>query len=244
MRNLKLTIAFDGTDYFGWQRQNDRLTVQETIERAVSRITNAKTSVLGCSRTDAKVHAEEYVCNFMTESDISTYKLPLALNAVMPKDVRVFRCEEVPLSFHATLDATKKTYRYQVVNAPHQNPFLRNYAWHFPLPLDLEKMEGVTHHFLGEHDFTSFMCTDAEVKTAVRTIYDLNVTRNENCFSITVSANGFLYNMVRIIAGTLVYVGCGKIAPEEIPHIIEAKDRRLAGMTAPPHGLRLIKVDY
>ena len=246
MRNIKLEMAFEGTNYHGWQRQFNNPTVQEELEQAIRRITCENSSVLGCSRTDAGVHAENYVSNFTTESSIDCYRLPLALNAVMPRDIRVYRAEDVPLSFHATLDAKEKTYRYLVKNAAHQNPFLRNFAWHYPHEIDIPRMKSVMPHFCGTHDFTSFMCTDSEAKTAVRTVKNLSVSPvDENgLLEFEITANGFLYNMVRIIVGTLVYVGNGKISAADIPSIIEAKDRRLAGITAPAHGLRLYRIVY
>ncbi len=244
MRNIKLHIAFEGTNYHGWQRQHDSITVQECLEKAIERITCEFSSVLGCSRTDAGVHAEHYCCNFTTESTIPCYRLPLALNAVLPKDIRVYEAEDVPLEFHATLDAKRKTYRYIVKNAAHQNPFLRNFSWHYPHDVDFELMKSVTHHFCGTHDFTSFMCTDSEAKSAVRTVHHLSVEQKDDLFIFEISADGFLYNMVRIIVGTLIYVGNKKIPAEDIPRIIEAKDRRLAGVTAPAQGLRLFKIEY
>ena len=245
MRNIRLNLAFDGTNYHGWQRQTNNPTVQEELERAIQRITCEESSVLGCSRTDAGVHAENYVCNFQTHSMIDCFRLPLALNAVMPRDIRVYSATEVPLDFHATLDATEKAYRYLVKNSAHQNPFLRNFAWHYPHAIDLDKIESVLRHFIGTHDFTSFMCTDSEAKTAVRTVKSLSLrVKDDGLLEFEISADGFLYNMVRIIVGTLIYVGNEKIPAEDIPSIILAKDRRIAGITAPAHGLRLYRITY
>ena len=244
MRNIKLELAFDGTNYHGWQRQNNNPTVQEEIEKAIERITCEFSSVLGCSRTDAGVHAENYVCNFTSNTSIDCFRLPLALNAVMPKDIRIYRAEDVPPEFHATLDATEKTYKYLVKNAAHQNPFLRNYSWHYPHDVDVDLMQRVIPHFCGTHDFTSFMCTDSDAKSPVRTVKHLSVEKKDDLLEFSVTADGFLYNMVRIIVGTLIYVGNQKIPASDIPHILEAKDRRLAGVTAPAHGLRLYRIVY
>lgn len=244
MRNIKLELAFDGTNYHGWQRQNNNPTVQEEIEKAIERITCEFSSVLGCSRTDAGVHAENYVCNFTSNTSIDCFRLPLALNAVMPKDIRIYRAEDVPMEFHATLDATEKTYKYLVKNAAHQNPFLRNYAWHYPHTVDVDLMKSVIPHFCGTHDFTSFMCTDSDAKSPVRTVKSLSVEQKDDLLEFSITADGFLYNMVRIIVGTLIYVGNQKIPAEDIPMIMDAKDRRLAGVTAPAHGLRLYRIVY
>lgn len=246
MRNIKLLMAFEGTNYHGWQRQFNNPTVQEELERAIRRITCEESAVTGCSRTDAGVHAENYICNFMTHSMIDCYRLPLALNAVMPRDIRVYHAQDVPEAFHATLDAKEKTYRYLVKNSAHQDPFLRNFAWHYPHAIDVSKMKSVLSCFIGTHDFTSFMCTESEAKTAVRTVKNLDFSyhKERDIFEFEITADGFLYNMVRIIVGTLIYVGNGKIAANAVPSIIEAKDRRVAGVTAPAHGLRLYRIVY
>lgn len=244
MRNVKLTIQYDGTHYHGWQTQKNAETVQETVENAVMRITGAKSAVVGCGRTDAGVHAVHFAANFKTETKIPCEKLPLALNAYLPPDIICICAEEVPNDFNARYSAKRKRYTYFIQNTKFPDAFKINYSWHFPYRLDADAMKRAAEAFLGEHDFVGFAASGFTVKTTVRTIYSLDVEETDGGVKIDVCGNGFLYNMVRIIAGTLAFVGCGKINAEDMADIIASRDRRRAGITAPPQGLFLSEVYY
>lgn len=244
MRNLKLTLQYDGTAYHGWQSQENALTVQDVLEGAVLKLTGARPRIIGCSRTDTGVHAKKFVCNFKSETKIPCEKLPFALNAHLPDDIVCIGAEEAEADFHSRYCAKKKCYTYYIQNSQFPDVFTANYAWHYPYSLDLEKMQRAAKAFLGEHDFIGFAASGFTVKTTVRTIYDISVEKNGDLIKITVLGNGFLYNMVRIMAGTLAFIGCGKIDADEIGEIIESKDRKRAGITAPPQGLYLTEVFY
>ncbi len=244
MKNIILRLMFDGTAYHGFQRQKNGVTIQEKIEDAIFAITGERTPLIGCSRTDAGVHAENYTAMFATASEIPMEQLPKALNSALPEDIRIMRSKEAPEGFHPIFSAIEKTYQYTIVNSRYSDVFLRNYAWFYPIPLEVSRMQEAAEHFLGEHDFAAFMAAGGTAKTSVRHIKALNITKEDGKIQLKITANGFLYNMVRIITGTLVYVGNGKLAPEEIPTLILAKDRRRAGMTAPPEGLRLLHTVY
>ena len=244
MRNIKLTIQYDGTNYHGWQMQKNAPTVQETLSAAVSRVTGTKPQITGSSRTDAGVHAKRFVCNFKTESKVPCERLPLALNTYLPKDIVCLSAEDCDDNFNARFSAKKKCYTYYIFNSKLPDAFLCDYSWHFPYKLDMEKMKKAAGAFIGRHDFAGFSASGASVLTTVREIYSLDVEKNGDLIKITVTGNGFLYNMVRIIAGTLVYVGLGKIAPEEITDIINSRDRARAGKTLIPNGLTLLEVNY
>ena len=244
MRNIKLTLGYDGTDYHGFQRQENAVTIQQVVEEAIKKVTGETVSITGSSRTDAGVHAMEYVCNFRTESSVPADKFCFALNSFLPEDVSCTASCEVDIDFHARYSAKSKTYTYTIYNAPHRNPVLCRFAWHYPVKIDVEKMKIAAQSIVGTHDFTAFMASGGQQKTTVKTVNFLNVTTDENKIVIEINADGFLYNMVRIIAGTLVYAGVGKLDPSEIPDIIESGDRVRAGITAPPQGLCLKKVFY
>lgn len=239
-----LKLSYDGTCYHGFQRQKNGITVQEAIENAVLLITGEEVTITGCGRTDAGVHAEVYYANFCTSSNIPLEKLPLALNSKLNEDIRIISAQEVGTDFHARFSAKKKAYVYTVDNAVSANVFLRNYSWFYPKKLDVEKMRQAAEHIVGEHDFAAFMAAGSPVKSTVRDIEYIDIRQNGNIIEIEIMANGFLYNMVRIITGTLVYVGVGKLTPDDIPAIINSKNRVLAGKTAPAKGLRLKKVVY
>lgn len=242
--NLKLTLKYDGTDYHGWQVQPNGVTVQEVLEKTLSHLAGEKISVTGCSRTDAGVHAAMHVSNFRMETSIPVRKIPLVLNQKLPDDIRAVCCEEVGENFNARFDTKEKTYRYRILNSEHNDPFLSRFVWHYPIALDVEKMKKAAGYMVGEKDFTAFMASGSSAKTTVRNLKRVEVEKNGNLITITATANGFLYNMVRIIVGTLVYVGNGKLSCEEVKHILETKDRRLGGVTAPPEGLILEEVVY
>lgn len=240
----KLTIAYDGTAYHGWQRQKNGITVQEVIEGILSEIFRSEITVTGCSRTDAGVHAKTYVCSFTGETTIPCDKIPFVLNTMLPSDIRAYKCEEAPCGFNARFETVTKAYEYKIVNASVADPLLRNFAWHYPIKLDISKMQQAAEKIKGKHDFASFCAAGSTVKSTVRNLTELTVKKEGNLITVRAAADGFLYNMVRIIVGTLVYVGNGKLSEQDIGHLIEKKDRRLLGITAPPQGLALVEVNY
>lgn len=242
--NVKLNLEFDGTNYCGWQIQPDAPTVQGILKDAIFNTTGESVMPKGSSRTDSGVHAKGYVCNFRTDTTIPVKKLPYALNCHLPEDIIVTGAEMVDDDFVASGSAIKKTYRYTIDNSEFPNVFYNRYAWHYKYPLNVEKMKEARKHFLGTHDFLGFAASGFSVKTTVRTIYELKIEQSGNIITMDITGNGFLYNMVRIIAGTLIYVGSGKIAPENIPDIIKSRNRTRAGITAPAKGLCLKEVFY
>ncbi|MDD6309189.1 MAG: tRNA pseudouridine(38-40) synthase TruA [Clostridia bacterium] len=244
MRNVVIKMMFDGAGYHGFQRQNNGITVQETVEEAIFAVTREKTPLIGCSRTDAGVHAKNYVAMFATNTKIPMSLLPKAINSALPEDIRVMGAQEAPPGFHPIASAVEKTYEYTIVNRRCMDVFMRDRAWFYPKPLQTEEMCAAAKHFLGEHDFAAFMAAGGSAKTSVRTIKTLSVLEEDGIIRIRISANGFLYNMVRIITGTLVCVGNGRLQSADIPAIIASCDRRRAGMTAPPHGLMLLETVY
>jgi len=279
-RWLKLTVAYDGTDYAGWQVQPTEPTVQAVLEIAWHKITREQLRVMAAGRTDAGVHALGQVVGLATDSLLSTAELHRGLNAVLPEDVAVVAVEEARDSFHATYDAKRKTYRYQIHNGRTPDVFNRRYVWHYPQPLDAEKMHVAAQALVGKHDFSSFESAGSERPDAVRTLFAVNVVRDGwpgssnsdppvvlsdggsaesrpqppvNAFvtdacadriTIEVTGDGFLYNMVRAIVGTLVEVGKGARDVAWVADVLTARDRRLAGQTAPPQGLFLVRVEY
>jgi len=242
--NYKLTIAYDGTNYCGWQRQKNGITVQEVMEDVVSEMFGKETAVTGSSRTDAGVHAKTYVCSFKGETTIPVGRMHTVLNTRLPRDIRAYKCECVPENFNARFDAVKKAYEYKILNAEVSDPILRNYAWHYPIKLDFEKMTQAAEIMKGKRDFKAFCAAGSTVKTTVRNLMELSLKKEGNLITVRAAADGFLYNMVRIITGTLVYVGNGKLSTEDIEMLITGKDRRLMGITAPPQGLALVEVIY
>lgn len=244
MRNIKLTIEYDGTDYHGWQSQINASAVQDIVTDAVRKLTRENSSITGASRTDTGVHAFGQVCNFFTETAIPADKFAFALNTLLPEDITVKKSEEVAPDFHSRFSTKGKKYRYLFYNSTFPSALLRNRAYHIFYPLDVDAMNRAAAHFVGTHDFISFSATGGSVKTTIRTITQACVERDNEVISFTVMGDGFLYNMVRIIAGTLVEVGLGRMDPDEVPGIITALDRRKAGRTAPAHGLYLVEVYY
>jgi len=239
-----MTLAYDGTCYHGWQRQHNGITVQEVLEDCLSTVFNDKIVVTGCSRTDAGVHAKLYVCNFSGKTTIPADKIPFVMNTVLPSDIRVYDCEITDDSFNARFHTISKTYEYTIVNKPFADPLLRNFSWHYPVKLNVEKMKQAASIICGKHDFASFCAAGSSAKTTVRNLYELTVTSENDIITIRASADGFLYNMVRIIVGTLIYVGNEKISVSDVRSYMEEKDRRLMGITAPPQGLSLVEVNY
>lgn len=244
MRNISLNLMFDGTGYHGFQRQKNGITIQEAIEKAIKKITGESVVLIGCSRTDAGVHAKRYTALFCSDTKIGVFQLPKAINSALPEDIRIIAAKDMPEDFHPIASAIEKTYNYKIINSTWDDVFLRRYAWFYPGKLDIDRMKKAGEHFIGSHDFSAFMAAGGSAKTTVRTISSLDVSKSGHEIDITVTANGFLYNMVRIITGTLVYVGNGKIEPEDVPEIILSGDRVRAGVTAPPHGLTLLHTKY
>jgi len=247
MKNIAMRIRYDGTNFHGWQYQPNGITVQQVIEEALSELLASPIKVTGCSRTDAGVHALDYVFNFMTDTGIPTEKLPYALNYRLCEDISAIEAWEVPEEFNARFSAKGKRYIYRIQNAQQKNPFLNRYSWHIPYHLDVDAMKKAAPLLEGTHDFAGFMAAGGSQKTTVRTVRICRVEQNEELpesITVTVEADAFLYNMVRIITGTLAEVGFGRICPEEIPGILASCDRRQCGLTAPPQGLFLKKVYY
>lgn len=244
MRNIKLTLSYDGTDFHGWQRQPGLRTVQEVLEAAIESLTQARPTVTASGRTDAGVHALGQVVHFLTPSRHPTEIFVRALNALLPRDVRVLDAREMPQAFHATLDARTKRYQYLIDNGPIANPFQLRYSWHVPRPLEVEAMNRAAAVLLGRHDFRSFETEWPNRTSSVRTIVDVLVVRAEDLVRLEVEADGFLYNMVRAITGTLVLVGTGKRPESWVGDVLRAENRVEAGPTAPPQGLYLEQVRY
>ena len=244
MKNIKLTIEYDGKDFNGWQKQPNKLNIQGEIERAITEIVGEDVELIASGRTDAGVHAIEQVANFKTNSDFPASKYPIALNAKLKKSIRIQKAEEVDERFHSRYNCKRKTYRYIINNSQYGSSIYRNLEYFVPNKLDLENMKKAAKYFEGEHDFKGFKATGGNNKNTIRTIYNINIEKQGERIILEFTGNGFLYNMVRIISGTLLEVGLGKIKPEEIPGIIESKDRTKAGKTLPPYALYLVKVEY
>lgn len=245
MRNIKLVIEYDGKEFNGWQKQPNKLNIQGEIEKAIERITNEKVDLTASGRTDAGVHALGQVANFKTNASIPIEKIPIALNTNLKKAILIKSAEEVEERFHSRLNCKRKTYRYVINNSKYGTAIYRNLETHIPMKLDINKMQEAVKYFEGEHDFKAFKASGTSSKSSVRTIYKAEVidAGNERIY-IELTGNGFLYNMVRIISGTLVDVGLGKIQPKDIQEIIKLEKRENAGKTLPPQGLYLLKVEY
>ena len=244
MRRIRIFVAYDGTNYCGWQIQPNGITIEEKLNKALNRLTGEDIRVIGSSRTDSGVHALGNVAVFDTESPIPPERFSYALNQRLPEDIVVVDSCEVAADWHPRHCNTEKTYEYRVLNQKLPDPMRRRDTYFVSFPLDLEKMRKAAGYLEGEHDFKSFCNVHTHVEDTVRTIYRMEVIREENVITFRVRGNGFLYNMVRILAGTLIGVGRGLIDPEEIPAMLKAKDRQAAGMTVPPQGLTLMKIDY
>lgn len=246
MRNIKLIIEYDGTNYCGWQVQDNGPTIQGSLEKALLAVTGEKITVHGSGRTDAGVHARGQVANFTTSSSIPGEKFAYALNNKLPADIVIKHSCEMPPDFHARFSAKGKKYSYLVYNSKFPSALLRNYAYHvnYCERLDISRIEKAAKAFVGTHDFYGFMAAGSKVKDTVRTIYEIDLEEEKGLLRFNFKGNGFLYNMVRIITGTLIYAGIGKIDPDEMEDIIASKDRVRAGITAPPNGLYLEEVYY
>ncbi len=245
MRNIKLIIEYDGKEFNGWQKQPNKLNIQGTIEQAIKLVTGEEVDLTASGRTDAGVHAFGQVANFKTNANIPIEKVAIALNSNLKKSIRIISAEEVDERFHSRLSCKRKTYRYVINNSEFSSAIYRNLETHIPQKLNVEKMKEAAKYFEGEHDFKAFKASGTSSKSSVRTIYKAEVIdAPNNRIYIELTGSGFLYNMVRIISGTLVDVGTEKIKPEDIKNIIESKDRTLAGKTLPPNGLFLMDVKY
>lgn len=244
MRHLMLTIQYRGTNYCGFQVQPNGVSVAQVVQDAIEAVFKRRWPVKGCSRTDAGVHANHFVLSFFTDSPIPCDAVVRALNVHLPPDVAVLDCREIPEGFHPRYDCTGKRYLYQIWNSPVKNPFLTDLALYHKYPLDLSRMQQAADRFVGTHDFSAFCSAGSTVQDTVRTVTEVNVVRSGEMVTIAVTGSGFLYNMVRIMVGTLLDVARGAISPEEISGIIESRDRSRAGATAPPHGLYLDMVFY
>lgn len=244
MRNIKLIIEYDGSRYCGWQRQKGETTIQQVLEDTLEKLCGEKVQLTGSGRTDSGVHARGQTANFHTRSKIPPDRFSYALNTLLPRDIRIISSEEAGADFHARFSAKAKKYRYSIVNNRHGTAIGWQYYYHVPMHLDIEAMEKAVKHFEGTHDFAAFMAAGSPVKSTVRTIYEAKMVREGDFIHFFFTGDGFLYNMVRIMAGTLIDVGKGKISPDSIPGIILSRDRTQAGPTAPPHGLTLEEVYY
>ena len=245
MINVRIIIEYDGKDFNGWQKQPNKLNIQGEIERAIEIITGERVDIIGSGRTDAGVNALAQVANFKLENlKISIDKLIYAINSQLKKSIRVIKAEVVPIEFHSRYATKKKTYRYTINNSIAGSAIYRNMQYHYPFKLDEVKMNEGAKDFIGEHDFKAFKASGTSSKSSVRKIYDAKVYRDGDLINIELTGNGFLYNMVRIIAGTLLEVGEGRMEPSNIENIIKDGSRKNAGKTLPPSGLCLVSVEY
>lgn len=245
MKNVKIIIEYDGTDYHGWQCQADLPTVQKTIEDAIRQITRKDVKITGSGRTDAGVHAMGQVANFFIQAQMDPETLRKALNSTLPRDISIIKAQEVPDGFHAQFSSRSKVYEYRIFNRPHPPALQRNRVWHIPQKLDTKKMREAAAYLEGTHDFSVFATADITVKTTVRTVKRVHVKKTrEGVILVEIEADGFLKRMVRMITGTLVETGRGKLTPEGFGQILEAGQKTKNVFTAPPSGLFLKKVIY
>ncbi len=244
MRNIALKLMYNGTAYHGWQVQKNAVSVCETLQKALSRVCGEPVKLTGCGRTDAGVHAEHYIANFHTNSRIPIDRLPFAVNTHTPEDVVVSEAFEVAEDFNAIGSCLKKEYTYRIFNSRIKNPFYVNRAYFYPKHLDEDVMDRAARAFEGTHDFRAVRSVGTETRTTVRTVYYCYVNRSGELLELKVCANGFLYNMVRAITGTVLYAAEGKLTAEDIPAILDSGNRTLAGPTVPPGGLYLTKLWY
>ena len=244
MKRVRLIVSYDGTNYCGWQIQNNGITVEEVLNHALTDLCREEIAVIGASRTDSGVHALGNVAVFDTNSRIPGEKFSFALNQRLPDDIRIQRSDEVADDWHPRFQDTVKTYEYCFLNRRIPDPMRRLYSYFIYYPMDVENMQKAADYLIGEHDFKSFCTPRTQVRSTVRTIYDLTLTKEGDEIRMRITGNGFLYNMVRIIAGTVARVGTGLYTPERVKEILEAKDRNVSGPKAPPQGLTLISIAY
>lgn len=244
MKKLAITIQYDGSAYHGYQVQENAITVQQTFQDAVERVFGERLDVTGCSRTDTGVHANMYVLTLDTDMKISDEGVIMALNTYLPKDIAVIDCNECDSDFHPRYSCKSKEYVYKLYNGKRPNPFLADYALHYRREIDADYLNKEAQAFLGTHDFSGFCSSKSDVADTVRTVYSFSVKREGDMVLFSVEADGFLYNMVRIMIGTLLFISEGKIKAGELSEIIDSKDRKKAGKTASPCGLYLNKINY
>ncbi len=244
LRNIKLTVEYDGTPFSGWQRLKGRPSVQAELERAIQRVTGRRIPVIGAGRTDAGVHALGQVANFKTDSRLAAERIPAALNAYLPETVRVVGAEDVGDGFHARYSATGRTYRYAVLNRPAPSAILRHHAYHVPAALDLDAIAAALPALRGTHPFTAFRAVGSGERTTVCTLRTADMARSTDMVIFTFEADRFLRHMVRMIVGTLLAVGRGKLSAASVEEILRGEDNRKAGPRAPAHGLYLVRVGY
>ncbi len=242
--NVLIKLAYDGTNYCGFQIQDDVPTVFGIFQDALLKILGHPTDIKGCSRTDSGVHAKEFCLSFRTEKQLNLHRLPLALNANLPADIRVKEAVQVDEDFHARYSSKGKEYTYYILNSHIDDPFTNKYYYKVATPLDTDRMNRAAQHYVGTHDFRSFMAAKSKITDCVRTVYSARVEREGDMVKFIVSADGYLYNMVRIMVGTLLDVGKGITTPDHVRQVISATDRSRAGATVPPQGLFLTKVFY
>jgi tRNA pseudouridine38-40 synthase len=243
MKRILLVVAYDGTNYHGWQLQPNVVTIESVLNDALSTLFGGDIKVIGASRTDTGVHSLGNIAVFDTDTHMPADKVAYALNQRLPDDIRIQSSKEVDLDFHPRHQDSRKTYEYKILNCEFPLPTERLYSYFTYVPLDIGLMQKAACYLIGEHDFKSFCSVNTTAETTVRTIYDISVTKSGDMISIKVTGSGFLYNMVRIIAGTLIEVGRGRIVPEKIPEILAMCDRTKAGFTAPANGLTLYKLE-
>lgn len=244
MRNISLLVSYDGTAYHGWQCQPNAITVQETLQKTIEKITNGPAKLFGGARTDSGVHARGQVVNFYSDSGIDLGSLEKGINSLLPPDIRIIRAEEVPEDFHSRYSAKSKTYVYLILNTLHDSPFYGRYAWHIRHDLDCASMRDALQHIKGSHDFSAFKKQDETYRSTVREVLRAGVGRRKEFVYVVLEATGFLRYMVRNIVGTLVPVGSGKLSSDGFREIMESRDRRKAGATAPAKGLFLKEIKY
>lgn len=245
-RNLKMTIAYDGTPYLGWQKNNAGASIEECLQTALQQVLQEDISLSAASRTDSGVHAKGQVVHFLTTHSLCLYKLQRSLNSLLDDAIAVLNIEEVPMQFHSTLNAVKKEYWYHICFGRIQNPFFCRTSWHFPYSLALDEMQKAAHHLMGEHDFSAF-CNERSIwdRSTVCDIKKLSISLiSKDRMRFIILGDHFIYKMVRNLVGTLAYVGCAKLAANQISNLLTSKDRSQIGMTAPSHGLVLKKVYY
>ncbi|KAF0120997.1 MAG: tRNA pseudouridine38-40 synthase [bacterium] len=245
MRNIRLVIEYDGTNYHGWQIQPNAVSIQETIEDRLQKITQEEIKLIAAGRTDAGVHAVEQVANFSTRSRLDINKIQMGLNSLLPPDIAIKEISEAEQDFHARYSAKSKIYRYVILNQRFPSPLYRNFSWFIPFKLDIKEMKKAVQCLIGKHDFSSFKASGCNSHNPIREVYDISLDKDTKGFIIfEIEANAFLKQMVRNIVGTLADVGKGKIGVSEFEEILRAKDRKKAGITAPPQGLFLVKIKY
>lgn len=244
MQNIKLTLAYDGTNYYGWAAQPDVQTISDTVKTALKKLTSEDIKLVCASRTDARVHAKCQVVNFFTNSNIPIDVIPKALNSYLPEDIVVYDACKVADTFHSRFSAKYRKYRYLIQNGAYPDVFYRHYAYWVSFRLNLEDMLKACPFIIGEHDFTAFASEIKTIKNPVRNVEELSIEKDGEFICFNIKANAFLYNMIRTIVGTLIDVGRGKLTPEDVKSILESKDRTKAKQVVPPHGLCLMEVGY